>query len=479
MRLFGYEVSKVRPPTPAQIDKAKSVKQKDKAAGFYGLKTSSGIVEEEFIRDLRWPDCGKVYQEMSSNDAVVGACIYLIETLIRRAKWTVEPFDNEDADNEAVEFLRSCMYDMNGQTWDEFISDVLSMLVYGFSFHEIIYKVRRGPDEKDPRFRSKYTDGKIGWQCLPIRSQATMREWTFDEKGNVLEFVQDPGQVGAQGQVVNLPIEGNLLFRTKANRNNPEGWSILRRAYRSWYFKKYIEELEGIGIERNLAGIPHLQPSDEVDLFDKDNPDMVAMLAWAQQLVDGLRQDTNHGIITPNGWTLTLLSPKGGAAIDTDAVIHRHESRMAVSMLADVILMGGDRTGSFALAEVKQDILTASLQYIINSICDTLNTYAVPQLFILNGMPTDRLPKITTEALKPTSIKEVALLLRSLGLDVAKNQDLFNFLMRLINAPTISDIAELEAMSGGQGTGNNTGNGDDDFQDPADNAAKQSDMDYV
>ena len=99
---------------------------------------------KEFLRELQWPDAGKVYQEMSSNDAVIGGCLYLIETLIRKAHWHVKPA-SDDGDKEAPEFLESCMYDMQEQSWDEFISDALSMLTYGFSFHEVVYKVRRGP----------------------------------------------------------------------------------------------------------------------------------------------------------------------------------------------------------------------------------------------------------------------------------------------------------------------------------------------
>ena len=98
-------------------------------------------------------------------------------------------------------------------------------------------------------------------------------------------------------------------------RGNPEGWSILRRAYRSWYFKRYIEELEGIGIERCLAGIPVLAPPPDVPLFDPNNEEMRNMLAWAQELVNDLRQDRNHGVIIPNtDWQLRLLSEAGNGS---------------------------------------------------------------------------------------------------------------------------------------------------------------------
>lgn len=451
-----------------EINKA-TAKVKTAPIGVIGLKTASGKIEEEFLYDLRWPDAGKIYQEMMSNDAVVGGCLYLIETLIRKAHWHTQPASSEAGDIEAAEFLESCMHDMT-ETWDAFICEVLSMLPYGFSFHEIVYKTRRGPLEKDKKFRSKYTDGRIGWQSMPIRSQSTLSDWVVDETtGDATHFTQDPSLVGSQAPVQEIPLEGNLLFRTKATRGNPEGWSILRRAYRSWYFKRYIEELEGIGIERNLAGIPVLAPPPDVPLFDPNNEDMIRMLGWAQELIDGLRQDRNHGVILPNtDWSLKLLGIDGaGRAIDTDTAIRRHENRIAMSMLADVILMGGDRTGSFALAETKQSLLMNSLQAIINSIADTLNQSAIPTLFTLNNWQLEQYPKIVADDLQPVTIKDVALLLRCFKVDVTKDPTLFNYLLGLIQAPEMSEETFRAFMDAQVATAEDTG--DTQPHDPVEN----------
>ena len=452
------------------VSKATTPKAKTSPIGVVGLKTSSGKIEEEFIYDLQWPDAGRIYQEMSYNDAVVGGCLYLIETLIRQARWRTEPASKEAGDLEAAEFLESCMNDMS-ETWDAFICEALSMLPYGFSFHEIVYKTRRGPTERDKKFRSKYTDGRIGWQDLTVRSQATLSEWIADETtGDITHFRQDPSLVGSQAPMQDIPLEGNLLFRTKATRGNPEGWSILRRAYRSWYFKRYIEELEGIGIERNLAGIPVLAPPPDTPLFDPNNKEMRDMLAWAQELIDGLRQDRNHGIIIPNtDWELKLLGVDGaGRSIDTDTVIRRHENRIAMSMLADVVLMGGDRTGSFALAETKQSLLMSSLQAIINSIADTLNQDAVPTLFLLNNWQLEKYPKIVADDLQPVTIKDVALLLRCFKIDVTRDPTLFNYLLSLIQAPEMSEetFNEFMAAQGGGNTGGDAGGDTDPEADP-------------
>ena len=481
-------------PFGYKIEKATAPKAPQKPLGLVGLKISSGFVQEEFLTELQWPTVGKVYQEMSSNDAVIGGCLYLIETLIRKAHWHVKPASDDPGDIEVAQFIEDCMFDMQDQTWDDFICDVLTMLPYGFSFHEIVYKVRRGPLEKDLKFRSNFTDGKIGWQELPIRSQATMSEWTYDEAtGKVTEFVQDPSIVGIKGDVKKLPLDGNLLFKTKSSRGNPEGWSILRRAYRSWYFKRYIEELEGIGVERNLAGIPTLAPPPDVPLFDKDNDEMVTMLAWAQQLVNELRQDRNHGVVLPStDWELKLLGAEGSSkAMDTDTIIRRHETRMAMSMLSDIVIMGGDRTGSFALAETKQGLFVASLQAIINSIADTLNTKAVPKLLAINSWTVERLPKIVADDLQAPNIKEIALLLRSFKVDITRDKNMFNFVTNLMQGPQLTQEefdAFIAAQSAVGGDPNDSDPKDADLkddgpgagtQDGADNDGKQSDLSYT
>lgn len=465
MALFKKKIT-----PPIEVEKSQAPKANMKARGVPGLQYSSGYITEEFLRDLRWPRAGKIYQEMSSNDPVVGGCIYLIETLVRKVIWKV---DENGAGAEAAEFLESCMFDMQEQSWDDFISEVLSELIYGFSLHEIVYKVRRGPMEKDLKFRSQFSDGKIGWQELPRVAQSTLKEWHFDKNGRPETFVQDTsGLAGGDRGDVEIPIYGNLLFKTKSDKNNPEGFSLLRRAYRPWYFKKYLEEIEGIGVERSLAGIPVMQPKEGVPLFDPDNEEMAELLDWATEVVNGLRQDKTHGLVIPEGWDLHLLKGENASNLKVDETIRRHENRIAVSMLADLLLLGSDRTGSFAMAETKLDMFLHSLTTIVNSICNTLNTQAVPKLFAVNNMPLERLPKITTERIKDATVAELSMLLRSLNIDVTKSDDLFKFLMRSVGGPDIKEgAASLKPDEAQPGTQPN-GTFDSQVEDPVDNQFK-------
>ena len=46
---------------------------------------------KEFLPELQGQRAIQVYQEMSSNDPVVGSILHAIEMLIRQVEWRVEP----------------------------------------------------------------------------------------------------------------------------------------------------------------------------------------------------------------------------------------------------------------------------------------------------------------------------------------------------------------------------------------------------
>ena len=412
--------------------------------GVTGINRWGGSVSEEFLPQLQYPRAARIYKEMADNDPTIGAILYMAEQLIRKTDWTVQPAGDKAADRKAAQFLEECMHDMS-MSWQNTISEILSMLVYGFSFHEIVYKVRGGPNARNPRYRSKYSDGRIGWAKLPIRSQHTLYGWEFDDNGDVKAFIQ---QAPPTYKTVAIPLSKGLLFRTKIARDNPEGRSLLRNAYRPWYFKKRIEEIEGVGIERDLAGLPTLIPPEGVDIWDPENAEAVRIRGIAENLVRNIRRDRSEGVVLPYGWELKLLSTGGTRQFDTNAIINRYDNRIAITMLADIVMMGGDKVGSFALGEVKKSLLAASLEAIIQHIADVFNSFAVPKLFTFNYFPriTDY-PRIKPGEVETPDIKELAFLLRAGGLRVDKDLELMNLIRRLISLDPLTQ-EELEELYG-------------------------------
>ena len=382
--------------------------------GSSGLRRTSGWVIDDFIPNLRGKDGARVWREMSDNDPVIGAMIYAIERLILEIGWEVDPFmelGSEEVtaeDLEVARFVEECMEDMS-ESWTTTLQQILSFLTYGYAFCEIVYKKRVGPNQKDGSKRSKYSDGKIGWRKIALRAQETLWNWEFDENGSVVGMRQM--DISVPKGVVFIPIEKALLFRTVNARGNPEGRSILRNAYRPWKFKKTIEEIEAIGIERDLAGLPvaYVPP---VMLSSNANADEISARNAIQNLIRGIKRNENEGVLFPlayddqgrEQYKLTLLSSGGTRQFNTDAIVGRYDQRISMTVLADFILLGHEKVGSFALGASKIDLFTTAVQQIAQSIADTFNDHALPRLFKLNGMNTERMPKI-----KPQQIAHVDL----------------------------------------------------------------------
>jgi hypothetical protein len=371
--------------------------------GNTGLNRYGQSVYEEFLPALRWPKAAKVFEEMSSNDPTIGAVLFAAEQLIRRVSWRVEPGGITTADIEAAAFVEECREDME-ESWIDLITEILSMLVHGWSWHEIVYKRRLG-DNMDVSKRSQYNDGKIGWAKMPIRAQTTLNGWIFNDSGYVIAMDQNSPP---NYQTVIIPRAKSLLFRTKSHKGNPEGKSMLRNAYRPWFFKKRIEEIEGIGIERDLAGLPMLTPPEGLNIWDVTDPEMVSMKNEATKLVTNIRRDQNEGVVLPFGWDLKLLSTGSRRQFDTNAILNRYDQRIAITVLADMVLLGADKVGSFALAEVKKSLFAGALEAWTDAICAVFNREAIPALMKLNGfVGLTANPKLTHGEIESPSLKEL------------------------------------------------------------------------
>lgn len=306
--------------------------------------------------------------------------MFAIKMLIRHVSWNVEPGGDSAKDREAAEFVESCMYDMQC-TWTDTISEILSFLVYGWSFHEIVYKRRMGKT-RNRRTNSKYSDSLIGWQKLPVRSQDTLYQWEYDTKDNLMGMTQmPPPDFG----LFTIPIQKALLFRTESAKDNPEGRSILRNAYRPWYFKRRIQEIEAIGIERDLAGLPVFYAKDGMDIWDADDPEMVRLYTMMLKMVKNIRRDEYEGLVLPHGFEFELVSTGGTRQFDTNAIINRYDTKIAQTVLADFIMLGHEKVGSFALSSDKTELFSVAISSFLDIICETFNSQGIPTLIDMNG----------------------------------------------------------------------------------------------
>ena len=426
--------------------------------GVTGLRRNVGYLDEEFLPQLKGRKAVQVYREMSENSPIVGALLFTMENLLRQVQWRVEPAGKNKDSAKAAEFLESCMDDMS-HSWSDFVAEALSCLTYGWSMHEIVYKRRMSPWATDVRQKSRHTDGLVGWRKLPVRSQDTLFRWVFDPTGDVVGMIQMAPPLYQQ---TTIPMKRALLFRNRPRKNSPEGSSILRNAYRPWFYVKRLEEFESIGVERDLAGLPVAKVPAEY-LRAKPGTEMAKTVESFRKMIKSLRRNEQEGVVFPLAYdqdtkqplyTLELLGGGGGRAFNTDAIIQRHEQRMLMTVLADFIMVGHQGTGTYNLHVDKTGIFRNALRTVMDQIVDVMNRQAVPRLFLANGWKPEKLPEFKTEDVDSPDITALGSFMSqmaNLGVNWFPDGDMEKFVRAAARLPELSDDEyQLREQEGAQ-----------------------------
>lgn len=425
--------------------------------GFSGLNSIGGRLYEEFHKDLQGSRGAKAFREMADNCSAVGAFLWLLEALISQVTWEIKPRPGKDSPQhvEAADFAESCRIDLGSGsdggtslTWADTISEISSMAIFGWAFHEVIYKQRRGDspvgvfvDEYErARHTSRYNDGRLGWAGIEPRAQESLDRWYFDQSGRAIALCQR-----TVGKTATIPLSKGLLFRARSRKNSPEGYSLLRAAYVDWYHVREIRSFEGIGIERDLCGVPVMQVPEEVTVpesggTDEERAALQAKYDAAKLTVRRLRNNEYAGIVMPHrylagqpgnipsGWELGLMSSAGQRQYNTSDIIKRYESRILMSLLAEFILLGTDRVGSFALGDVKMDVLAYAAYAFLRKITGVFNEVAIPRLMRLNGFAdADLWPVLTHGPIATPDLTHIA-----------------NYLSQLIASAVLTPGPEIE-----------------------------------
>lgn len=439
--------------------------------GTSGLRQYGGWVREEFLSQLLGRQAARAYREMYDNSPIVGAVMFAINQTMRKVEWRTQGVADTGAAKEAEEFADSLRFDMS-HTWDDFITEALSMLIYGFAPHEVVYKRRMGKnppggtDPRDPNSQapSDFDDGRIGIRRLPIRGQDTIIKWFFSINGDILGLTQQPWI----GQLVDIPIEKALLFRPAAHKNNPEGRSILRNAYRSYYFIKRLEEQEAVFLER-MSGVPVVSIPNQI-LEAASAPGApagaVAALANWKKIATNVRMDEQMGVVIPsNVWgqdgtgekmfDFRLEVPSGRSQAAFHTAIERHKLDILMSVMCDFISLGHTARGTQNLSLSKVDMFFQAIEGWLNGIAAVLNRHMLPRLWAMNGMDPDLMPEYVPDLAQRIDLDALGnyfLHLSQSGAQLFPDVDLENWARDAAGMPDISDEAAYNASAGASDT---------------------------
>lgn len=393
-----------------------------------GLKMSDGRIYDDCEVEFQWPYAYDLFKKMS-RDSSVSAAMTVIKSMIRKIRYKTK-VDNpspSETQKAQIDFIESCRGDME-TSWADFINETLSILYFGHSIHEKVFKYRNGLDGKVP---SLYNDGKLGWKKLPIRSQGSIYKWIYDnKKRNLIKVRQNiPNATTVQYEGNGKPFDSNFIdipankllhFKHDSQLENPEGNSPLKNCYVPWKYKTTLEELEAIGVSKDMRGVLKIKLPAEY-LSPDASEDQKAVVKWGEDTINNYHNNEAVGFIQPSfidpitkvdRFDMELMGVKGngGRSYDMDKMINRYDNKILMAYLADVLKLGQDSVGSFALAGSKTNLLAVGIQAVLDEILDVINRDLVIQTLKLNGWDLDngeQIPYITYEDLDERDLDEL------------------------------------------------------------------------
>lgn len=311
------------------------------------VRLSSGLYIHEF-------------RKMYYNDPIVGSIMLAMTKIFQSIEWKTH--------NDPKGALQRSLENVN---WIDKLEEVLMFLVYGHAVFEVVLQEEE--------------NGLITWKKMYSRPQDTISDWVKDEHGEITKIVQ----MNPNGDSASIKMSKCLHFASNKTSNRPQGRSILRNAYRDWYYKTNIEKIEAIGIERDLTGLPVLKASEDAVLLDADGS-LNETGKWAWTIVRQIKRNEQEGIVLPAGWELDLQGSPGKRQFDLNNVISRYDSKIAMSMLAQFLILGiTNDSGSFALAREQSDLFHRAVEGFAKVVANTINTQFIGAraISILNNYP--------------------------------------------------------------------------------------------
>ncbi len=407
-----------------KIFKAPKIKDSEEEIGSSGTSNIKGVITgEDYIPSLSGNSALIKYDEMRKSDGVVKAAVMACELPIRAANWYVAPASDDPKDVEVADFVSQCLFENMTITWDDFLRQALLMLPFGFSVFEKV-------------FQSVKFNGKdmIGWRKFAPRLQKTIQKWETQEGQ---DGITQMSYLGAE--TVSIPIEKLLIFTYQKEGDNWLGISVLRSAYRPWFWKNHIEKIHAIAFERQGLGIPYGKLP--ASFTQKDRDKMEGMLK-------NIRANQQQYAILKDGWEMGFMDMKAGTLMDPSETVRRYNREILISVLAQFLDLGSGQTGSRALSADHSSTFHNNLTAVAKTVQDVMNKYAIKQLVDLN-YTVAKYPTLEYSYIGLPRYKEVSEALSQLIAQgaVIPDEKLEDHLRQLMSLPKRPEIKEKQTPS--------------------------------
>lgn len=384
------------------------------------LKSVSGKVEEDLSKLWKGKKKKDFISEMKANDPYCSAWINAKNAIALKPDWGIKPKEDieESQSEKAKEYadlISGMLLKDMSTSFNSFILNSVTMAEYGFAVSEIVLKKRNGKTD-NPMTSSRYNDGLFGIAKLAPRWQNSITKWDIDNNGNI-ENVYQRGDNFLND--VKIPYKKVLHFVMNGYNGNPEGESVLRGTFMSYYNKKNIERIQRETFERGFAGILDIQVPPRYLSKKVSTPEALEVRQQLEMFMKNVKQGKEAGIIRPfsKDFNIELIQGKVGTGLDPDKMIDRYNTEIVLCLLSDSF-MGKSKVYQGASGEqTKTKIYKSFIGIILDEIKEQVNNKLIPLLFEVNNLDADLMPYLDYGNLDDLDLQAVSWFIQS----VAKN----------------------------------------------------------
>lgn len=323
----------------------------------------------------------RTYKKMTRGDVSVRSSLRAGKASILGAEFYVNAFSQTPEDQIIWEFVRDNIFYGGNLPWTKTLEGVCRFIENGFSVFEDCWELREwAPRETGTGAnRKQYTMIRK----LAERPARTIADIEYDDNGGPVAVNQNAIDSKNKVTKVAIPIEKCIIFTFEGD-GNLEGESILRSAYRSWFYKDKLYTIDAIQKERHGMGVPDIEVQPGASKKDKD---------LAEELGRNLRTNERGYIVRTPSIKIGFAELSGNLVNALESAAH-HDNQIMKNILVQFINMGIDSGGGGrSTSSTAFDMFMKAMRYIANMICDYINMFLIPKLVAYN-FDTNRFPQL-------------------------------------------------------------------------------------
>jgi hypothetical protein len=308
----------------------------------------------------------EVYDKMRKSDGAVRGTLRSIKTGALAGKWFVTPASDSPEDREIANFIWCNLTEYMSIPFSQVIAESLLMCDFGNYMWEKVWENRLIEGEM------RTVLSKLG-----PRHPMDVKDWKFDRNGGPLYVEMFKSTQGSGlNDSIKIPIDKLLVFTFDREAGNIEGISVLRSAYKHWYFKEQLYKIDAIQKERHGIGIPVIELPLGFKPEDKTT---------AEELGRNIRTNERAHITLPPGWKIYMLKLEG-QPVDALKSVEHHNEQIRENILVNFVAKGAQ--------DADLQFFNKASRIVADILADSVNHYLIPQMVAFNWPHVEKFPKL-------------------------------------------------------------------------------------